>query len=84
MGAISSIVDNLQNPKQFEENLKKIIDDHIERKIGVDRFVNLKQVLVELLCDKLGTDLMNDEALTAWSKVYDFIIHTYQRSLASC
>ena len=78
MGAISSIVDNLDNPEQFRENIQKIIDSHVGREIGLERFVNLKMVLVQLLCDTLGAEIMDQNALGAWAKVYDYILESYK------
>ncbi|OTF78604.1 cytoglobin-1-like protein [Euroglyphus maynei] len=80
MTALSSIVDNLNDPILFQENLGKIITSHVERNIELRQFENLKMALVGLLIDKLGNDIMNDETKEAWSKAYDVILDTYKKS----
>lgn len=78
MSALSSIVDNLNNPSNFEQQLREIISTHAERKIELNQFLNLKQALVQFLIDKLGPDVMNEEAMSAWSKAYSVILNAYE------
>ncbi|KAH7643587.1 globin 1 [Dermatophagoides farinae] len=80
MTALSSIVDNLNDPIMFEENLQKIIISHVQRNIELKQFENLKLALVQLLMDKLGTNIMDDQAKESWSKAYDVILETYKKS----
>lgn len=78
MSALSSIVDNLNNPSNFEQHLREIISTHAERKIELIQFLNLKKSLVKFLIDKLGSDVMNEEAMSAWSKAYAVILDAYE------
>ena len=48
MTALSSIVDNLNDPIVFEENLQKIIISHVQRNIELKQFENLTILIVFL------------------------------------
>jgi len=39
----------------------------------VEHFENLKKTLVKVLVSALGSDVMTDEAITAWAKAYSVI-----------
>ena len=83
MTALSGIVDTLNAPDDFQRNLQKVIDDHKARNIQLSHFLHLKAVLVQLLIDKLGAEVMNDEAKAAWAKAYDAITCAYEKSIQS-
>lgn len=82
MAALSTIVDNLDDPVCFEDSLQKVLSSHLNRKIQLYHFENLKKALVCLFMDKLGPDIMNDETIEAWSKAYDVILDTYRSRLS--
>lgn len=61
-------------------------ENHFRRKIQVEHFKNLGLVIVELLCDKLGDQVMNTQAIDAWKKAYlviiDLVASTMERKAA--
>ncbi|XP_054159276.1 globin-like [Oppia nitens] len=72
--AISMLVDNIDDTEVLVEMLKKLATNHQMRHISYNMFENLKITLVGLLKDKLGSTLMNDEAINAWDKTYNVIL----------
>lgn len=68
MYAITSVVDNLNDPDCLVELLAKIGDSHIPRNLARHHFEDLGSVILEILEIKLGSRLMNDTAKDAWRK----------------
>ena len=71
MYTIGMVVDNLEDPEVLQEMVDKIARSHLRRKLTIEQFNVLKEVLVGLLVDSLGAGVMTPETLTAWSKTYD-------------
>lgn len=71
MYTIAMVVDNLDDPEVAQEMLDKIARSHIRRKVNEQHFDRLKSVLLGLLTDSLGSELMNQKAVIAWTKTYD-------------
>jgi len=76
MHTLAMVVDNLDEPEVAQEMLDKIARSHIQRQINEHHFEQLKGCLVSLLTDTLGKEVMNEQALTAWSKTYDLFTQT--------
>jgi hemoglobin-like flavoprotein len=74
MYTITMLVENIEHTEVLVEMLKKLGRDHYRRTITVKHFENLKLILMALLKDKVGTDLMNDKAVAAWDKTYAVIV----------
>jgi hemoglobin-like flavoprotein len=79
--AITSLVDNLDDTDCLVEMLKKLGGNHGKRGIQYSMFVNLGSTIVGLLKDKLGPQLMDDFAITAWTKTYGVIISVVKQGL---
>jgi len=77
--AITSLVDNLDDPECLIEMLKKTSESHFKRKIEIPMFNNLGVSLVGLLVAKLGPELMNEAAVDAWKKTYGVIVSVIQQ-----
>lgn len=75
--ALSKVVDNLDNAEEFNKTLQELMQSHKKRDIKVEQFENLRTVLMALLRDSLGPELMNAEACVAWNKAYDVIVNAY-------
>ena len=72
--AITQLVDNLDDTELVIEMLKKQGRNHQNRKIDSTKFQNLGGVLLELLTEKLGPELMNEKGVQAWTKTYSVIV----------
>ena len=81
MYAITMLVDNIDDTEVLVEMLQKLSKNHARRKITVEHFERLQTTLVGLLKDKLGTTLMNDEAVNAWAKTYGVIVSVVKPGL---
>lgn len=79
--ALSSLVDNLDDTECLVEMLKKLGGNHSRRGIEYSMFVNLGTTIVGLLKDKLGSGLMDDFAINAWTKAYGVIISVIKQGL---
>ncbi|XP_046386809.1 globin [Ischnura elegans] len=67
MYAVTSIVDNLEDPGCLVEMLRKLGQNHGRRHIPERAFLDLKEVLMQLLKDKLSNHL-SPYAEEAWDK----------------
>ncbi|XP_071444434.1 globin-like [Hetaerina americana] len=67
MYAVTSVVDNLDDPGCLVEMLKKLGQNHGRRNIPEKAFLDLKAVLLQLLKDKLGSHL-SPYGEEAWDK----------------
>lgn len=73
MYAITSVVDNLDDPDCLIELLAKIGVSHIPRNLARHHFEHLSLTILELLEEKLGSRIMNDTAKDAWRKTLDIM-----------
>lgn len=80
--AITSLVDNLDDPECLVEMLHKVGDSHGTRHIEIEMFNNLGVTLVGLLVEKLGPNVMNASAIDAWKKTYGVIVSVIAPHLA--
>ena len=71
MYTLAMVVDNLDDSEVLQEMVDKIARSHVRRKLSELHFGQLKKSLIALLNDTLGPEVMNELALTAWSKTYD-------------
>jgi hemoglobin-like flavoprotein len=83
MYAVTMLVDNIEDTEVLKELLTKLARNHRRRKITSEMFENLKISLMGTLKDKLGTELMNDEAVNAWDKTYGVIMSVIKPGLES-
>lgn len=81
--AITMLVDNIEDTEVLVEMLQKLSKNHARRQIKLEHFEKLKGTLVGLLKEKLGPNLMNEEAVNAWSKTYDVILSVVKPGLES-
>lgn len=81
MYAVTMLVDNIDDTEVLVEMLSKLARNHSRRKISVEMFENLKISLMGTLKEKLGSDLMNDEAVCAWDKTYGVILSVVKPGL---
>jgi len=79
--AITMLVDNIEDTEVLVEMLQKLAKNHRRRKITIEKFENLKISLVGHLQEKLGPELMNDEAVAAWDKTYGVILSVIKKGL---
>lgn len=79
--ALTSLVDNLDEPECLVEMLKKLGGNHSKRGIEHSMFVNLGSTIVGLLKDKLGPQHMDSFATEAWIKAYGVIISVVKQGL---
>jgi hemoglobin-like flavoprotein len=80
MYAISSLVDNLEDPECLVEMLGKLGTSHNTRGIDMDKFHNLGITLVGLLQAQLGPKVMDTAAVEAWKKTYGVITSVIAQS----
>jgi len=78
--AITSLVDNLDDPECLVEMLKKVSESHVARGIAIPMFINLGTTIVGLLIDKLGPNVMDTVAIEAWKKTYGVIVHVIKQN----
>ncbi|KFM74592.1 Globin, partial [Stegodyphus mimosarum] len=71
MYALNSVVDNLEDPECLIEILQKTGISHRPRNVNRQHFNNLKVVLIKLLVEILGSNVMNESAVEAWEKTLD-------------
>ena len=61
-------------------------ENHFRRKIQIEDFKKLGLVIIEFLCNKLGDQIMNTQAIDAWKKAYlvmlDLVANTLERKAA--
>ena len=81
--AISSLVDNLDDPECLVEMLHKLGTSHFKRHISYPHFENLGVSLLGSMKQKLGSDVMNEAAMAAWQKAYGVIISVIKQGLES-
>jgi hemoglobin-like flavoprotein len=74
VNAMTKLVDIIDDANGFNEMVKKLGRDHYKRQVTVEHFQNFKGILMSLLKDKLGSGLMNDNAIAAWDKTYAIIV----------
>ena len=79
--ALTSLVDNLDEPECLVEMLKRQGSNHSKRRVEYSMFVNLGSTIVGLLKDKLGPQLMDSFATEAWVKAYGVIISIVKQGL---
>jgi len=77
---LKMVVDSLDDPEVVQEMVDRIGKSHIRRGLGVEQFTVLRGAVVELLIGALGTEVMNEEALTAWTKTYDLFLDAVARA----
>lgn len=68
--ALNNIIDSLNDPGLLEANLLTLGERHGQRGQTKQQFENLKQVLVDVLREALGSKFTADAA-EAWSKTLD-------------
>lgn len=54
--------------------IEKMAENHFRRKIQITHFQNLGLVIIDLLIQKLGNEIMNQQAIDAWKKAYLIIL----------
>lgn len=79
--AISSLVDNLEDPECLVEMLHKLGRNHFKHQISYPMFENLGGSLVGSMREKLGSELMSEAAIGAWKKAYGVIISLIKQGL---
>ena len=78
--AISSLVDNLDDPETLVEMLHKLAANHFKRGITIAMFNNLGVALVGYLKTALPSQ-MDAAAVTAWTKTYSVMSSVIQEGL---
>ena len=79
--AVTSLVDNLDDPETLVEMLSKVGQNHSRRHINLEMFQNLGVSIVGLLIQKLGPQVMDSVAIDAWKKTYGVILSVIQKDL---
>lgn len=70
MYALTSIVDNLDDPECLVEMLSKLGENHQRRSIARQQFIDLKAVVIKFLKTKLGSKFTSEDE-TAWNKTLE-------------
>ena len=71
---LTMMVENIDEPEIFLEMVDKLAKSHKRKGVVTSHFQNLRKVLFSLLSDALGTEVMNETAINAWSKAWEVII----------
>lgn len=71
---LTMMVENIDEPEIFAEMVDKLAKSHKRKGVVTSHFQNLRKVLFSLLVDSLGTEMMNETAINAWSKAWETII----------
>lgn len=70
MYALSAVIDSIEDTEVFVEMVEKMTENHFRRKIRTTHFHNLGLVILEVLIEKLGSEVMNQQGIDAWKKTY--------------
>lgn len=79
--AITSLVDNLDDPETLVEMLHKLAANHFKRGITIAMFNDLGVTLVGYLKSTLEPSQMDAAAVTAWTKTYSVMSSVIQQGL---
>ncbi|RWS14490.1 globin-like protein [Dinothrombium tinctorium] len=79
--AISALVQFIDDTDCLVEQLDKIAERHQKRKVTPKMFENLGTSIVGWLIEKLGTDIMNEQAIEAWKKLYGVILNVVTKHM---
>ena len=71
---LNMVITSLAESEVVNEMTTRIGDSHKKRKIGEEQFIRLKLTIVGVLTDALGKEVMNDEAVTAWTNFYELFL----------
>lgn len=71
---LTGVIDSVEDSEVFQEMVEKLAENHIRRKIELVHFENLGFVIVDLLIEKLGDEIMNLQTIDAWKKAYLVIL----------
>ncbi|XP_054156949.1 cytoglobin-2-like [Oppia nitens] len=74
MYALTAVVDNLEDTEMVTEMLYKMGVNHKKRKLNVGLFNELGSVLFDLLTNVLGSEAMDSQLTSAWTKTYSVIV----------
>lgn len=78
---LSMMIDSLTDAEVFVEMVEKLAKSHVRRKLDVSHFENLKGSLVRAFITLLGSEVMNEEAISAWANAYAVITGIVQKTL---
>lgn len=67
---LTGVIDSIDDTEVFTEMIEKMAENHFRRKIEVKHFKNLGLVIIDLLLEKLGDEIMNQQTIDAWKKAY--------------
>lgn len=71
---LTGVIDSVEEPEVFQEMVEKLASNHMRRKIEYSHFENLGFVILDLLIEKLGDEIMNQQTIDAWKKAYLVIL----------
>ena len=71
---LTGVIDSVEDGEVFQEMVEKLAENHIRRKIDFTHFENLGLVIIDLLIEKLGNEIMNLQTIDAWKKAYLVIL----------
>lgn len=81
LSAISSLVENLDDPEVLVEMLIKTGGNHFRRHIQVEQFDALGVTIVGWLIEKCGPQAMDQSGINAWKKTYSVIVSVVQKGM---
>lgn len=70
--AIDSVIENLDDDSKVKDGLIALGKQHQKRNLSEQHFLELKEVILNILADKLK---LSSEGCTAWNKTFDIALN---------
>lgn len=63
----------------FDEMVERMTENHKRRKITLEHFYNVGLVLIDLLIENLGDEVMNKQTIDVWKKAYLILLNSMKK-----